>query len=213
MLSGRCNNCSNGYYPAGPICVFCGINCLNCFNTTHCSACLPGWKLTSGSCTTCDVGFFGSTSQCLVCPNNCKNCTNSTNCIQCMDGYSFYNNNICCSHGTSICNPDGSSYSCKLNFNFISPQCICDTSKNMNLSLTNDTCDCLPPLTVVFVNLVIMILWILEYVNRSVGTGWEFLMNVMMEIWMLWMGVVLFVKFRMDFLVILVFNLHIVGHW
>lgn len=113
LLSGNCQNCLLGYFLNGSICSPCGINCQNCSNNLNCTNCLLGWALNGTICNICASGYIHNGSNCV---HSIPNCVvhyflgNLTACSGCIDGYSY--NAIayaCCSHGTMICNSNGTS--------------------------------------------------------------------------------------------------------
>ena len=65
--------CSSSEYLSGGICLKCGLNCLNCVQT-------------STKCTACSTGYYLSGDVCVPCPYKCESCGTDGKCNACIDG-------------------------------------------------------------------------------------------------------------------------------
>lgn len=94
FAAGECKeNCGNGYYQSGNICIACEFGCERC-DSQGCSMCQFGLLLYQGACT-CGPGMYiDSVSNCKQCIPTCLNCKSSASiCTQCYtsNGYVLLN--------------------------------------------------------------------------------------------------------------------------
>jgi proprotein convertase subtilisin/kexin type 5 len=111
--------CYTGTYLNGTNCVSCDLTCKSCTTAaSRCTACHPGFTLTSeGSCK-CDSGKWSNVTltilpRCLNCKPECLLCTTGTACTECINAtYMYYSGGNCLCTGSTFLNKDSITVTC-----------------------------------------------------------------------------------------------------
>ncbi|ELP91483.1 protein serine/threonine kinase, putative [Entamoeba invadens IP1] len=119
-----CERCNKGYYynNCDGECLLCSTNCKECYNTTYCTSCQPGYYLSStftceplgdlftkcdltlptgGGCAICKDHYYKQKTDCISCDESCGTCVEGDSCLTCKEEYyklSGRENKLCVSY-------------------------------------------------------------------------------------------------------------------
>ena len=144
--------CKNGYYPVGPTCLQCDLDCAICEfknNNKFCDKCLDPNALPndSGKCI-CIPGRYLNVNECDLCPDTCISCASVNNlpvCDLCVDPKMIMVNGICqCPNGFYL-QADGTCGSCPercSTCNLAGSIVVCDSCIDVNMITAGSDCVC-----------------------------------------------------------------------
>ena len=153
--STECIGCISNYFPdtAYPTasCSPCPFACAMCTSFTVCTACDVGFELVGNDClcpSASSTYLNAAGNACLVCNQvivNCNTCVHGipTTCSGCDSRYSLSGDNLqcfACPLNCMTCSAGGVCTLCTLGYNWVSPDCVCDSSCLNCTNITGGAC-------------------------------------------------------------------------